>query len=424
MFSLSCNVRRINDVYVNQMAALLEEPTTQSERSTSSSLTKGNSGYVSVSIDRIVPGSVLRNPLYDRKGVLLIKSGVQLTAGMLEKLHSRNITYLLAHRDDVPYVRAAGEIRPDGSQSEKLLKSVRAQSFAIDPVRLKKVSAEVSESIDQTRDLLQSLTKSAAVHLDQPRELVDSGFARIQDDTDIAIRASLFPEKPSYPAGQGNSSATVAMSMGLSMGLDERSIRELGIGCLLHDAGMLKMGRDLILSTEKFGPEEARQIVRHVEASSEMLANIRNVPHECRLVSLQMHERTDGRGYPNHISGEKMHPLSRIAAVADCYVAMISPRLYRRAHTPYRTIEYMLHETRKGRFDQASMRALLSVVSLFPIGSLVELSDGRIARVIRANRDDYVRPIVEILLTATWPTPVEIVDLKDSPETKIARILE
>lgn len=119
-----------------------------------------------------------------------------------------------------------------------------------------------------------------------------------------------------------------------------------------------------------------------------------------------------------------MHPLSRIAAVADCYVAMISPRLYRRAHTPYRTIEYMLHETRKGRFDQASMRALLSVVSLFPIGSLVELSDGRIARVIRANRDDYVRPIVEILLTATWPTPVEIVDLKDSPETKIARILE
>ncbi|MCA9095474.1 MAG: HD domain-containing protein, partial [Planctomycetaceae bacterium] len=212
--------------------------------------------------------------------------------------------------------------------------------------------------------------------------------------------------------------------MGLSMGLDERSIRELGIGCLLHDAGMLKMGRDLILSTEKFGPEEARQIVRHVEASSEMLENIRNIPHECRLVALQMHERADGLGYPNHISGEKMHPLSRIAAVADCYVAMISPRLYRPAHTPYRTIEFMLQETRKGRFDQASMRALLSVVSLFPIGSLVELSDGRIARVIRANRDDYVRPIVEILLTATSTTPVEIVDLKDSPETKIARVLE
>lgn len=339
------------------MAALLEEPATQSERSPTSSLTKGNSGYVSVSIDRIVPGSVLRNPLYDRKGVLLIKSGVQLTAGMLEKLHSRDITYILAHRDDVPYVRAAGEIRPDAPPSDAILKSVRAQSLAVDPVRLKKVSAEVSESIDQTRDLLHSLTKSAAIHLDQPRELVDSGFARIQDDADIAIRASLFPEKPSYPAGQGNSSATVAMSMGLSMGLDERSIRELGIGCLLHDAGMLKMGRDLILSTEKFGPDEARQIVRHVEASSEMLENIRNIPHECRLVALQMHERADGLGYPNHISGEKMHPLSRIAAVADCYVAMISPRLYRPAHTPYRTIEYMLQETRKGRFDQASMRA-------------------------------------------------------------------
>ncbi|MCA9099058.1 MAG: hypothetical protein KDA36_11750, partial [Planctomycetaceae bacterium] len=125
------------------MTALLEDPKRQNELNASSSSTKGNSGYVSVSIDRIVPGSVLRNPLYDRKGVLLIKSGVQLTAGMLEKLHSRDITYILAHRDDVPYVRAVGEIRPDGSQSEKLLKSVRAQSFAIDPVRLKKVSAEV-----------------------------------------------------------------------------------------------------------------------------------------------------------------------------------------------------------------------------------------------------------------------------------------
>jgi len=406
------------------MTALLQESATTSEGIALSNATKGSSGYVSVSIDRIIPGSMLRNPLYDRKGVLLVKSGVTLTASMLEKLHTRNITYLLAHRDDVPYVRTTGAPQPGSIPPEQQPKSFRAQALSIDPERLKRVASEVTASIDQTRDLLHSLTKSASVHLDQPRELIDSGFARIQDDTDIAIRASLFPEKPSYPAGQGNSSATVAMAMGLSLGLNERSIRELGIGCLLHDAGMLKLGRKLVLSKGKFGPEEARQVARHVEASAEMLENIRNVPHECRLVALQMHEREDGRGYPHQVSGTKLHPLSRIAAVADCYAAMISPRLYRPAHTPYRTIEYMCPDTNRGRFDRASMRALLSVVSLFPIGSLVELSDGRIARVIRANKADYVRPVVEILLSRSSTSAVEIVDLKESPAVKIARILE
>lgn len=406
------------------MTVLLEEPTAFSRQNSGSTSSRSSgSEYVSVSIDRFKPGAVLRNPIYDRKGVLLIKSGMELTISILERLHARNVTYLLVHRDDVPEVTPGGASSAGKSGDHSSAKFSK-QSLSIDPTRLKKVASEVSESVTQTRDLMQALTKSSVVHLDQPRELVDAGFARIEDDVDLAIHASLFPEKPSYPAGQGTSTATVAMSMGLAMGLKGRSIRELGIGCLLHDAGMLKLGRKLLLSSERFGPDEARQVVRHVDASSVMLDNIRSIPYECRLVALQMHERADGRGYPHQLSGNKFHPLSRIAAVADCYVAMVSPRLYRKAHTPYRAIEYMLQETRHGRFDQTSMRALLSVVSLFPIGSRVELSDGRIARVIRANKEEYVRPIVEIQLSDTTTEVGEVIDLLDTQEVRILRVLE
>ncbi len=399
------------------MTAVLEPPQINSKQgATLSAFRNGDAGYLSVSLDRIVPGSVLHNPIYDRKGVLLIKSGVRLTANLLEKLSIRNITFLLVHQDDVPYLHPGIASSAD-SRELPTFPTLKAQALGIDRTRLKKVASQVAESVDRTRELQSSLARCSIVHLDQPRELIDETFARIQDDPDLTLHASLFPEKPSYPAGQGSSTATLAMSMAQKLGFHERAVRELGIGCLLHDAGMLRLNREIVLSTEQFNPEEKRQVTRHVEASARMLDGIRNLPYECRVVASQIHERADGAGYPCRLSGNKFHPLARIAAVADCYVAMISPRLYRRAHAPYHAIENMLRETRDGRFDQRSMRALLQVVSLFPIGSVVQLSDGRTARVVRSNPEDYSRPVVEILLNADATSGVEILDLLHSPES-------
>ncbi|HEX4150561.1 MAG TPA: HD domain-containing phosphohydrolase, partial [Pirellulales bacterium] len=129
------------------------------------------------------------------------------------------------------------------------------------------------------------------------------------------------------------------------------------------------------------------------------------------LIAYQIHERCDGSGYPRRRQVATIHPLARIAAVADVFVALISPRAYRPALMPYYAMEYLLRGAAQGVFDLEAVRGLLTAVSLFPLGSHVMLSDGRTGKVLRSNRAAYNRPILSVAGSAGQPLGSVIVDL-------------
>ena len=135
-----------------------------------------------------------------------------------------------------------------------------------------------------------------------------------------------------------------------------------------------------------------------------------------------MHERMNGSGYPRQRRGEQIHPLARIAAVADVYVALVSPRAYRPAMLPYSAMEHLVRGSRSGLFDRAVVRAFLETVSMFPIGSYVELSDGRTGRVVRANPDKYTAPVVQVETDNESDVP-DIIDLSQEQDLSIVRPL-
>ena len=89
---------------------------------------------------------------------------------------------------------------------------------------------------------------------------------------------------------------------------------------------------------------------------------------------------------------------------------------------PCRTIEAMLGQTRLGSLDPAALRGLLDCLSLFPIGSTVQLSNGGTAKVIRATPGCYDRPVVNTLDSNDRPT-ADVLHLTDSPDLKVVRVL-
>src|SRR5208283_5410057 len=94
-----------------------------------------------------------------------------------------------------------------------------------------------------------------------------------------------------------------------------------------------------------------------------------HIPAAARMTAYQVHERCDGSGYPRGRTGGQITELSRVAAVADAFVALVSPRPYRPSMIPYYAMETMLKLVRRGLFDHRFVRALLETVSLFPLGS-------------------------------------------------------
>ena len=143
-------------------------------------------------------------------------------------------------------------------------------------------------------------------------------------------------------------------------------------------------------------PEEFAEIAKHPIISADLLyKSMKQVPLNVRMVVYQMHERCDGSGYPRGWTGDRIHPLAKIGAVADSYVALVSQRPHRPAMLPYHAMVKMLQDVKAGLFDSTAVRGLLNTVALFPIGSFVGMEGGQVGRVIRANGPAYDKPIVE-----------------------------
>jgi HD-GYP domain-containing protein (c-di-GMP phosphodiesterase class II) len=129
-----------------------------------------------------------------------------------------------------------------------------------------------------------------------------------------------------------------------------------------------------------------------------------------KLVAGQVHEQIDGTGYPRGIPLERIHPQSRVLNLADAYLSLTEPLAGRPSIVPYDAMALLLHHVSLGRFDATVMRGLLQSVSLFPLGSWVELSDLTPARVLRSTHEHYDRPIVEVLDGGS----IQIIDLTRS----------
>jgi HD-GYP domain-containing protein (c-di-GMP phosphodiesterase class II) len=138
------------------------------------------------------------------------------------------------------------------------------------------------------------------------------------------------------------------------------------------------------------------------------------------MVAVQMHERLDGSGFPKQQRAPQIHPLARIAGVADTYLSLVSPGPADPGVSPHRAIEQILQDTRQGLFDPGASRALLHAVSLFPLGSTVRLQDGRVGRVIRSNRENYARPVIQVVTRTESGQQSELIDLSQRPEVEIA----
>jgi hypothetical protein len=124
------------------------------------------------------------------------------------------------------------------------------------------------------------------------------------------------------------------------------------------------------------------------------------------------------------ISGDRVHPLARVLLVVNVYVAMTSPRPYRPPVGTYDAIYCLLQSAHNKLMDSHIVRHLLDVLSLFPVGTIVELNTREIARVVGSNEGAYTRPVVSVLTDADHLSkPPRLVDLLDAEDLEITRIV-
>ncbi|MEN1680427.1 MAG: HD-GYP domain-containing protein [Planctomycetota bacterium] len=405
------------------------------------------------------PGYRLGSPIQDDEGRLLVGAGVTIDEDLLGRLRARGVAWVSIDKrdfealealqgglptvdeltfDDVADARtehtpatrqldeaiAAGEpfkvVASDDPFSGKL---TDRGATAYDRGQVAKSAKQLQTTADEVENLIARLDRAENVSGDQLQSLSHEAVVQAAEDMDLFVSLGISATERETIFQHSSSASRLAIALGVRLGLDERRLAELGAGCLVHDAGMLRVDPTLRNAPRKLTTSEFVEIARHPIIGADMLyKNMERVPVSVRMIVYQTHERCDGSGYPRGCTGEGIHALAKIAAVADAYVAKVSARPHRPAIKPYAAIKMILEETNRGRFDPDVVRALLEAVSLFPIGSLVQLEDGRVGRVLRSGGSRFDRPVVEAWRLAAGPQTPEVVDLA-AQNLKVSRAL-
>lgn len=170
---------------------------------------------------------------------------------------------------------------------------------------------------------------------------------------------------------------------------------EVGIAGLMHTIGMLRIPSDIYLSDRQLSDKEKQMITAQPILGFRSLKAAGFAMPICVAV-LEHHERIDGSGYPRNLKGDKLSLYGKILAVASSYVAAVSDRPFREARDRHSGIMDLLRDMGK-LYDEKILRALVFTLSIYPIGTYVELLSGSKGVVVRTNPETPRLPIVKLL---------------------------
>jgi len=152
------------------------------------------------------------------------------------------------------------------------------------------------------------------------------------DGTISALQGLVELRQPGY-TGKAGRITERSVNIGILMGMNNQELSDLRIAAALHDVGMLKVPSSILNAQRKLTPAELAVIRRHAAAGAS-IASDAHLGAAVQSAILTHHERLDGLGYPDRLSGDRIPLMARIIGAVDVYESMIAARPYREALTP------------------------------------------------------------------------------------------
>lgn len=206
------------------------------------------------------------------------------------------------------------------------------------------------------------------------------------------------------------------ISLARQLGLDEQQTRSAGFAGLLHDLGKATIPAAVLNKPGKLSEAEFALIKTHPKAGLELLVGGAGNDGIIRDVCLHHHEKFDGSGYPDGLSGETISLHARMGAVCDVYDAISSNRPYKAGWDPAESIRRMAEW--KGHFDPVIFQAFVKSLGIYPVGSLIRLESGKLAVVLEQNARSLLKPKIRVFFSTRSQSYLkpETIDLTRSAE--------
>src|SRR3954454_24492899 len=304
---------------------------------------------------------------------------------------------------------------------------------AVDPETRRRATVAVSKAFDTCKESLSNGSGVPEAVVGALQKVAEMIARDIEENGDMALALDDLASADGYTLQHSIDVAAVGMLLGQKLFRErgwidhtgrrtyerrDRRLARLGLGLLLHDVGKLVIPKDVLNKPGQLDAAEWELMKSHPRAGVEMLRSDLISPL-VKVVVRSHHERWDGGGYPDGLSGEGIHQLARIAAAADVFDAVTSERVYASARPPDVGVQIVLDGAGRA-FDPDVIDVFRRVVAPYPPGVEVSLSDGRGGIVASAPPSDLPRPVVRVAWSEGGQpvTPYEI-DMAPEPDLEI-----
>jgi HD-GYP domain-containing protein (c-di-GMP phosphodiesterase class II) len=324
---------------------------------------------------------------------------------------------------DVPHGQEAMSEAESEAQVEAQLKQAVEEKRELAPVSTSVEIERAAKICNQSKQAVISMFEEARMG-----KSVDTGGARqlVEEISDSVARnpgalISLARLKTVDDYTYMHSVAVCAMMVGLAkqLGLDEEQTRLAGMAGLMHDLGKALMPMEVLNKPGKLTEAEFNIIKTHPAEGHRLLLTGRDVNPMVLDVCLHHHEKTDGSGYPKGLKADEISLFAKMGAVCDVYDAITSNRPYKSGWDPAESLRKMA-EWANGHFDVKVFQAFVKSLGIYPIGSLVKLTSGRLGVVVEQTGKSLTTPSVKVFFSTKSNLRIvpEVIDLSQQGVTE------
>lgn len=193
--------------------------------------------------------------------------------------------------------------------------------------------------------------------------------------------------------------AMYAVVLGRRLNIKDSFLSDLALAGFFHDIGKILVPPDILNYPGVLTGENLQIMQSHAELGRMFLEHYPGVPDIARTGAVDHHERSNGSGYPSQKTHDDISLVGRILAVADVYDALTSERCYKAAFTPSKSLS-IIYKNREAHFSPGYVEAFIEALGVYPVGSLVKLSNNYLAVVIEQQEGRALKPRVVTLVDA------------------------
>lgn len=287
-------------------------------------------------------------------------------------------------------------------------------------IPIEKEMSAARETLEKARQatmaVLQEARMGNSISTADVAPLVEEISASIERNASAMLTVSRMKTKDDYT--YLHSVAVCALMIALGKQLNyQGSLHALGMAGLLHDVGKMSIPDEILNKPGKLTDDEFKVVLEHPRNGWELLKQSDNIDDIALDVCLHHHERVDGNGYPDKLSGEVLTLEARMGAICDVYDAITSDRCYKKGWEPAYALKKMA-EWKDGHFDETIFQAFVKTIGIYPSGTLLKLKSGRLAVVTDQGPQSLLTPIIKVFYSCNSKAPIQrkLINLAQSNE--------